>query len=310
MALDPGPAPTANTFELPGRFHKGNLHTHSTASDGARPAAEVCRAYREAGYDFIALTDHFLPRYGYPVTDTRAFRETGGFTTLFGAELHVPATALGELWHILAVGLPLDFAPPADGESAAGIARRARDAGAFVCIVHPAWYGLTLQDVESVPHAHAIEIYNHTGAVRTDRGDGSMLLDQLLAAGRRITACATDDAHFHVDDAFGGWVMVKAPSAEPADLVAALRAGHFYASQGPAIHAVGLRDETIEIECSPAAAVILLGRGSRAENVLGRELRRASLPLARVRQGGYGRVVVVDDAGRRAWSNPFWFDRS
>jgi histidinol phosphatase-like PHP family hydrolase len=132
---------SSNPFEQPGRFYKGNLHTHSDTSDGQLPAAEVCRRYRERGYDFLCLSDHFLPKYDFPVTDTRPFR-TDDFTTILGAEMHVGHTALGEKWHLLANGLPLDFAAPHEGETAPEIAARCRAAGAFVSIVHPAWYAL------------------------------------------------------------------------------------------------------------------------------------------------------------------------
>ena len=37
---------------------KGNLHTHTTFSDGRLPAEQVVARYRELGYDFLALTDH------------------------------------------------------------------------------------------------------------------------------------------------------------------------------------------------------------------------------------------------------------
>ncbi|HVU14003.1 MAG TPA: hypothetical protein VHD90_22145, partial [Phototrophicaceae bacterium] len=57
-------------FDKPGRFYRGNLHTHSTRSDGRLSPELVCRFYREAGYDFLAITDHFMERYGYPITDT------------------------------------------------------------------------------------------------------------------------------------------------------------------------------------------------------------------------------------------------
>ncbi|MEY4863440.1 MAG: hypothetical protein RLZ51_1535, partial [Pseudomonadota bacterium] len=73
----------ANPFDQAGQFFKGNLHTHSNTSDGALPAEEVCRRYRERGYDFLCLSDHFLPVYGHPVSDTRGFR-TDTFTTLLG----------------------------------------------------------------------------------------------------------------------------------------------------------------------------------------------------------------------------------
>ena len=158
-----------DAFSTPGRFFKGNLHTHSNRSDGARDPESVCAAYRDAGYDFLALTDHFLASYAFPIVDTRGYR-TNSFTTLLGAEVHAPKTSLGDPWHILSVGLPLDFPPTSEGESGAELAKRCAGAGAFVAIAHPAWYGLTIADANDIKHAHAVEIYNHTSAISTDRG--------------------------------------------------------------------------------------------------------------------------------------------
>jgi len=294
-----------SAFTAPGRFWKGNIHTHSTLSDGMRAPAEVCAAYRDAGYDFLALTDHFRAKYGFPVADTRPFRAPG-FTTILGAELHAPATGLGELWHILAVGLPLDFAPPSTAETGPELAARALAAGAFVAIPHPAWYALVAADARSMPGAHAVEIYNHTSAIRTDRGDGTYLIDQLLAEGRRLSVIAVDDAHFACADAFGGWLMVKAEASEPEPLLAALKAGHFYATQGPLLHEVTWHADGVEVHCSPAEAVIVLGRGSRAQPVLAPGQTRVSVPYGRASGSPFHRLVVIDAAGRRAWSNPVW----
>lgn len=300
------PMPTDPAFTTPGRFWKGNIHTHSTRSDGMREPEAVCATYREAGYDFLALTDHFMAKYDYPIVDTRPFR-TDRFTTILGAELHAPATALGETWHILAVGLPPDFATNSPEETGVSLARRAAEAGAFVAIPHPAWYSLTAEDANTLPGAHAVEVYNHTSQLRTDRGDGGYLADQLLAQGRRITLIAVDDAHFASHDAFGGWVMVKAAANDPALLVEALKAGHFYASQGPQIHDIHWGEESVTVTCSPAASVMVLGRGSKAAQSVGRIQTRVTLPLGKVAGSDFARIVVADEAGRRAWSNPVWF---
>ena len=297
----------SDLFTGPGRFFKGNLHAHSTGSDGLRDPAAMCALYRDAGYDFLALTDHFLPRYGFPVTDTTPWH-SHRFTTLLGAELHAPATGLGELWHLLAVGLPAGFAATAPGEGGPALAARAAAVGAFVALAHPAWYGLTVADVDSIPAAHAVEVYNHTSAVKTDRGDSWALLDVLLARGRRLLACATDDAHCRHTDWFGGWVMVKAVALAPEALLEALKSGRFYSSQGPEIHALEVGRDELAVACSPASAIMALGRGSAASSVLGEGLRAARIPLEALKPGGYLRVVVVDAQGRRAWSNPVWLD--
>lgn len=306
---------TPSAFTAPGRFFRGNLHTHSNRSDGVLDPAEVCRRYKAEGYDFLALTDHFIGAYGYPVTDTLPFRDKG-FTTILGAELHSGAMENGELWHILAVGLPAGFAPanapgfvPVPGqESGPEIAARARAAGAFVAVAHPQWSGMTLADARSIGAAHAVEIYNHGCAVGCDRPDGAGIADLLLSEGRRLTLVATDDAHFTEPDHFGGWVMVKAAANTPEDLLEALKRGDFYSSQGPEIHEVAVTEAGVTVRCSPAAAVIVQGHGAAATAVHGAGMTGATVPLARFRASPWLRVTVVDADRRRAWTNPVWRD--
>jgi len=302
-------------FTAPGRFYRGNLHTHSNRSDGALEPAEVCRRYAAEGYDFIALTDHFVGQYGYPVTDTTGFRQNG-FTTILGAEVHSGKMQNGELWHLLAVGLPADFAPgnapgflPVAGqETGPEIARRCAAAGAFVAVAHPQWSALTLDDARSIDAAHAVEVYNHTCAVGCDRPDGFHTLDLLLGEGRRLTLIASDDAHFAAPDAFGAWVMVKAEENAPDTLLAALKAGHYYSSQGPELRDIRIADDHVEVDCSAATTVMLLGQGSAATAVHGASMTTARIPLDRLANSPWIRLTVADRAGRRAWSNPIWLD--
>ncbi|MBY8975382.1 CehA/McbA family metallohydrolase [Rhodobacteraceae bacterium NNCM2] len=302
-------------FGASGHFFRGNLHTHCDRSDGALPAQEVCRRYADAGYDFLCMSDHFVGRYDYPITDTAAYR-SNRFTTILGAEVHSGAMANGELWHLLAVGLPAEFAPsnspdfkPVDGqESGAEIARRCRDAGAFVAIAHPQWYGQTLADAMTIDAAHAVEIYNHGCAVECGRGDGWAICDLMLSAGRRLSAIATDDAHFHGPDHFGGWVMVKAEENAPEALLAALKAGHFYSSTGPEIRDIAIEGDHLSVACSPAAHVIAVGQNAASAQVHGKNLTRAELPIEKFRTHGWLRVTVMDEMGKCAWSNPIWLD--
>jgi hypothetical protein len=81
----------------------------------------------------------------------------------------------------------------------------------------------------------------------------------------------------HEPDHFGGWVMVKAPENEPEALLAALKRGDFYSSQGP-------------------------------DGVHGASMTRAEIRLRGRRATPWLRVVVVDAAGRMAWTNPVWLD--
>lgn len=197
-------------FTAPGQFWRGGLHAHSDRSDGALPPHEVARRYRTAGYDFLAVTDHFRAVHGYPVTDTRDSRQQE-FTTLLGAELHAPGPELATEWHLVAVGLPLDFAPLQPGETGPQLARQAWAVGAFIGIAHPAASLLTLTDADTLDAAHAVETHNEL-ATREDRADSWPFYDMLLARGRRLSAYAADDAHFQPGDPPGcrSWVQVRA----------------------------------------------------------------------------------------------------
>ena len=293
-------------FGRPGRFFKGNLHTHSTNSDGDHGPAEVVDFYHRAGYDFLAISDHFLERYDYPVTDTRALRRDD-FTTLIGAELHTGKTLIDEIWHVLAIGLPADFAATGEGEGIVALTRRAADAGAFIGLVHPEWYGLTPDDANIIDSAHAVEVYNHGSQVENDRGYGWSLCDILLNQGRHLSGFATDDAHHLTHDAFGGWIHVRATSLDPELILESLKAGRYYSSQGPEINDIAIVDDEIVVSCSPAAVISAQGKGARAKFVRGEGLTEGRLPLKRFNEG-YIRITVLDAQGRHAWSNPFWID--
>ncbi len=300
-------------FSLPGKFWRGNLHTHSTRSDGVLNPDEVCRRYKAQGYDFIALTDHFIECYDYPITDTTGFRDAD-FTTILGAELHSGAMENGELWHILAVGLPADFDRPdapdfhakPDQESGPELAARARAAGAFVAVAHPEWSGLTTADARSIEAAHAIEVYNHGCATGCDRPHGFYTLDQLLTEGRQLMLCATDDAHFMEPDHFGGWVMVMAEENTPEALLDALKAGHHYSSTGPELRGIAWEEDAVTVDSSAVQSVVVQGRGSAAMAVHGQSMTRTRVALDRFKNSDWMRVTVTDAAGKRAWSNPYW----
>lgn len=296
-------------FNKPGKFYKGNLHTHSTLSDGRLSPEEVCNIYRSAGYDFIALTDHFMKQFNYPVADTCAYRDDD-FTTLLGAELHSGRTEFGNLWHILAVGLPLDFAPPDDDETGPQIAARALEAGAYVAAAHPQWYGLTEADILSLGPIHAIEVFNGTSVDHNDRADSWYIADLLFTRGHRYSICATDDTHFFPErEDFGlGWVWVKSETRTPESLLEALKSGDYYASTGPQIHDIEVEaDDHVSVRCSPVERIFITGSGSNAVSALGRGIRSATLSLKRF-SSPYFRVVVRDAYGRQAWSGPYWFE--
>lgn len=296
-------------FNVAGRFLRGNIHTHTNNSDGMLTTEQVVEAYRTSGYDFLSITDHFLASYQWPIIDTRAYQKDG-FTTLIGAEIHAPRTEVSDIWHIVAVGLPLDFAPAGADEDGPALARRARAAGAFIGIAHPAWYSLSLKDAETLDAAHSVEIYNHGCQIMHDKGDGAYLLDGMLDKGHKLTTYACDDAHFRSPDFGGGWIELKAEANEPDAILEALKQGQFYSTQGPRIDDIRLDDDFIEVDCSSAAGVLIVGAGYLMSQKYAPSMTKARISLEPLRASPWLRVVVIGMDGKRAWSNPVWLDRS
>jgi len=53
------------TLKRTGDFYKGNLHSHTTVSDGSETPEELIEIYKQNNYSFMAITDHRI--YGvYP----------------------------------------------------------------------------------------------------------------------------------------------------------------------------------------------------------------------------------------------------
>jgi hypothetical protein len=297
-----------------GRFFRGNLHCHSNLSDGLREPEEVVGAYREAGYDFLCLSDHFEAEYGWRITDTRDLRDEG-FTTIVGAELSSGPWEERHTYWVSAAGLPVDFgAPPADDHAEA--IRRARDAGAFVVMLHPGLNNLPLAAAESLPGleaVHAVEVYNHNlASALPAQANGAYMLDGLLERDHRVLVNAGDDAHFgHPRDRFGGWVEVYCDRLDPEALLGSLKAGRYYSTQGPSFRELLVDDERLRVETSEAYAISLTGSGDRWQSgqerhsADGEPISEAEFDLAPFR-GSYCRITVVDQAGRQAWSNPIW----
>ena len=299
--------PASLPFTQPGRFYRGNLHGHSTESDGHWTPAEYIRQYRQNGYDFVALSDHCMEHYGYAITDSRPFR-SGDFTTLIGAELHPGQIESGSPWHLLAVGLPLDFEAHRPGDSGADLVKRALEAGAFVAAAHPNLYALSVADFESLGGIDAIECYNGNCEAAHDRGYSWQFIDLLLHRGHRVGAIAVDDLHVRdeFDDFMRGWIHVKAQALTPEAILAALKAGHYYSSTGVQLHNVAFAGTNkLVVECSPVSQVLLTGDRPGSRRLSGAGLTGAAFDLSEW-SSKWLRVTLRDDAGGRAWTNPIW----
>lgn len=275
----------------------------------------VVAAYRNAGYDFICLSDHFEAEFGWQITDTRSLRDDN-FTTILGAELSSSAWEDRHAYWVTAAGLSVDFeVPPVDDHAEA--IERAGDLGAFVIMLHPGLNNLPLAVADELPAVEAVravEIYNHNMATAAspDAANGAYMLDGLLEKGHRLMVNAGDDAHFgHPAHRFGGWVEVYCEHLDPEALLESMKAGRYYSTQGPSLRELLVDGDRLRVETSDAYAISLTGGGDRWQSAEernstdGEPITGAVFDLTPFRSS-YCRVTVVDAQGRRAWGNPIW----
>jgi len=290
-----------------GRWYRGNLHGHTTQSDGALSPEDYAAYYRGRGYDFAAVTDH------WKLTDMRA-HAAPGFALVPGVELDGQDARSG-MHHVL--GLGVHGVPPREAaETLQGTVDAIRGLGGLAFIAHPYWSGQSAADLATATGYAGLEVFNGTCAARWGKGLAAVQWDELLQRGRAVLALATDDAHHRPeqgDDLGLGWVMLRAAALEPEALLEALAAGQFYASTGPELHDLvvepdpaGVQGPLASVRCSPCRCVHFICEGPKGRTVNaapgGPPLSEASLRLHRA--ASYLRVECVDAAGHTAWSMP------
>ncbi len=294
----------SNPFAEQGNWYKGNLHVHTTVSDGEHSPQATVDLYAQAGYDFLAISDHER------LTDPEEL-DGRGMALLPAVEFGGGRASLGQVYHLLAVGMR-GPAQPLDAGSSQEAVDQARAQAELVFIAHPYWCSLTPDDLTAVEGYDGIEVYNATCERGIGRGHSEPHWDCALNRGWLLTGIAVDDAHFHYWDALGGWIHVKAPHLDRRVLLDAIKRGWFYASSGPEIKNIAFDGDLVRVQCSPAASVALVvpspGRGWTTDRLRdGGErplMTEAELPLAAAREGIF-RIEVADERGRRAWSNPY-----
>ena len=298
---------TFGAFSAPGRWFRGNCHTHTLLSDGRASAAQIARAYRREGYDFLVLTDHWKAQ-----KSVAGFG--GGLLVINGIELH-PPTLGGRRYgphHIVGIGVDRSPAREWVKKAAAGaIIRWIEREGGVAVYGHPYWSGHNLGVMREGKRASGVEVFNSVCEAERGLGDSSVHLDQALSAGFRWTAFAVDDTHWRARDAFGGWIMVKARELTRRAILDAIRKGHFYATQGPTIRSLDARGGTVRLTCSPVRKIVWHAEGPYGLAILAKwgERSRARFALRGiVGHSKYLRLEIVDASGRKAWCNPIWHD--
>lgn len=277
---------------------KGNLHVHTTRSDGHITPEKCMELYKKNGYDFLAITDHFK---FFPEAD-KYCDET--FTVFNGCELNFDYTHPNKSYHIVCIEPETEYVPSRT-VTPDEAAKQIVDHGGMAILAHPSWSLMSIDDCLKLKNVVGIEIWNHVSHAYTRRGYSGVYIDVCAAAGLKTLLFATDDAHFYDIDYFGGYIVVESPSNSKKDLLKSIREGNFYCSQGPDIIRFERQDDVIVAVTSPVQSMAFLSdalwshdRVQTGEN--GKDITKGIYTIKP--NETFVRLECYDREGKTAWS--------
>lgn len=300
-------------FQPGSRMLKGNLHCHTTLSDGQLTPAEAIHQYAQAGYEFLAITDH--NRYNF-----QNFAPETGILILPGAELGrlmgdfnqkghqaVHIVSLGQTENNgFSDGQEIIFKKGGDVCGCQDILDAIASANNISIFCHPEFSGNTIEEVAGLDGFSMIEVWNTGSVLNFSVNANTPHWDSLLDKGKRVYAVASDDAH-KLPEFCQSFLMVRAEKNVPS-ILNALQKGEFYASTGPEIYDFYIEDGKAVVRCSPAVEISFKSLRSPHFTTRGVDLTQAQTEVRPAT--AYLRAEVVDKDGKRAWSNPIFFDET
>lgn len=285
-------------FNSSGTWYKGNLHMHTSLSDGMLSPEDAINVYKNAGYDFIAITDHWKQSEN---------RIEDGFLILNGCEWDTGDMMEHPIFHILGIGMESNIpfersrsVPPQV------IIDAITDAKGIAILAHPAWSVTDPTECMALKGLCAAEIYNSVSTLPWNgrRADSSLYFDLWASHGRFLACTAADDSHWYNGEQTRSFIMANAPDLSAESIKKALVDGDFYASQGPLFNSIEFNDEIVEIKCSDVETVVFYSNTVWCgDRVTTGGVNFASYKIKPTDK--YVRIELIDSKGNMAWSSPF-----
>ena len=218
-------------FPAERKLHCGDLHIHTTNSDGSYDPSFVISSSEMAGLNFLSMTDH---------NTTTQYSQTGfpeNITIIPGVEF-TNYRGHANFFFTDKNNIPNEDYLANSFEEMASLFRRVKASGGLISINHPISSYPWDFGYENFPF-DMLEIWN--GPMRKCNMDSIELWNEMLCSGKRISAVAGSDLHANsLGASFGNpCTMVFSENALPADLLANLYAGHSclsFAPSGPQLH--------------------------------------------------------------------------
>lgn len=292
------------TFLESGQWYKGNTHLHTTLSDGKLEPAQAAAVYRDAGYSFVVITDHWVYK-------NHSELESDGFLVFAGMEMDVGfrlEERKGLCHHVTVMADPKEV-PALNGDELKKV-RALGDMNKMVeymnrrgclCIyAHPSWSHTKMEEYDKIGGCIGVEIYNNVCEVEAGAGYAELYFDRGLWENRHKLCFASDDAHRR-GHYLGGFICVKSSGLTHRDILEAIRAGSFYASTGPEIHDFYVEDGKAYIKCSPCSDIMFYTDAAPGAKVIYNSpgTTEASYLIPR---GATGIYAACRDGKGKAWT--------
>lgn len=298
-------------FPTGGIWCKGNLHTHTTNSDGKLSPEETAAKYKELGHDFISFTDH--RRYIY-----NKHLQSNDFIVIPGFEIDVNPPGTNMCHHIVGIRSRISQKNYPDGYQFTHLEYKglstvqeavddlnAHDNFTFYC--HPVWSRVETDDYIGLNGLAGMEIFNTGCHLENNTGYSPAHTDSALRLGKMRYIFATDDCHQNLNDRGKGYIVVKADEKSEEGIVDAILNGWFYASRGPEIYEFGIKNNEVYIKCSDVREIHFVAYEPRGCSFVGEKGEVRNGASCDVNENWtYVRAEIVDDNGYQAWSNPIF----
>ena len=312
-------------------YYKANLHTHSNISDGKLSPEEVKAAYKERGYQILALTDHnltidhsdmnepdFLMITGVEVDIAKENARKTVHLCMLSRDPHlqwIPFKDADSLPHMHAYeelcqceNLPQVYSPEAINR----VIAKANEKGFLVTYNHPAWSLEYYEDYSKYEGLWAMEYANSgSHAIGYDDNNG-WVYREFINMGKPLLPIMADDAHSICHKRTGypvvgmNWTMVAAESLEYGSVMDALARGDLYSTSGPQFHSLTWDAGILRISCSPVVKIQLIKNSRPFRMEWGENLTQAEFNLqkwyeiAKERGDGWFYLVITAADGTYA----------
>ncbi len=299
------------TLQRNGIFYKGNLHTHSTISDGELAPEQLKELYKKNGYSFLAITDH--NKYG-----VFSNLNDDDFLMIPGIEIDCWFGHDKPVDHVVGIGHP-DRNTFKHGEAVVGLKKTSAQVlvdhlvshGNEAIYAHPFWSYTPLEELVSLKGHLGIEIINYSCQQEWHAGNSEYYYEHAWNSGENVWCFGSDDAHGHVPDFCGGYITVKCEELSYDAIFDALKTGSFTASHArygeaaPTIFDFIVEDGIAKLWCSECDEVCINVNRNRYKPAFAQNGNKVTYAEYKLPDGARSvKAICIDEKRNTTWSQP------